>query len=119
MRMINHMSLAMQISQRARANILRVVRQPLAIPQPLRRPVQPLRARQQLLPLLELHVPTARVVGIARAEERGTVMRQVLQAPLGGVGVSLVVAEALVYFRARGGGNVRFLEAHLVELDGG
>ena len=113
--MLNCLPLQLQIRQRAPANILRLVRHPLAIPQPLAAPVQPLGPAQQLLALLEL-VVLGRVVRVAGAEEGGAVVGEGLELTLRGVDVGFEVAETGVYTGAGGGGDVLLFDAHHVEL---
>lgn len=113
--MLNRLPLQLQIRQRAPPNILRLVRHPLAIPQPLAAPVQPLGPAEQLLALLEL-VVLGRVVRVARAEEGGAVVGEGLELALRGVDVGFEVAETGVYAGAGGGGDVLLFDAHHVEL---
>ena len=89
---------------------------PLTLSQPLTTPIQSLRPRKQLLPLLELLVAT-RVVGIAISEKGFSVVREGFQFAFGGIEVGFVVAEAGVDPGAGGGGDVLFLDSHLVKLD--
>ena len=115
--MLNRLPLYLQIRQGPAPNILRLIRHPLTIPQPLAAPVQPVRSAQQLLALLEL-VVFGRVVGVAGAEEGGAVGGEGFELAFGGVDVGFEVAEARVYARAGGGGDVLFFDAHHVELWG-
>lgn len=78
MRMLDNSALLMQIRKGTRANRLRLERYPLRIAQPLRRPPQPFRAREELLALFERCVPAACaiwVVCVSVAEERFAVGR--------------------------------------------
>ena len=113
--MLNRLPLQLQIRQRAPPDILRLVRDPLAVPQPPAAPVQPLGPAQQLLALLEL-VVLGRVVRVAGAEEGGAVVGEGLELALGGVDVGFEVAEAGVDAGAGGGGDVLLFDAHHVEL---
>ena len=113
--MLNRLPLNLQVRQRAPANILRLVGDALAVPQPLAAAVQPVRPAEQLLALLEL-VVLGRVVRVAGAEEGGAVRGKGFEPPFGGVDVGFEVAEAWVQARACGGGDVLFFDAHHVEL---
>ena len=114
-RMLNRLPLNLQIRQRVPSNLLRLIRHPLAVPQPLAAPVQPIRSAQQLLALLEL-VDFGRIVGVAGAEEGRAVIGQSFELAFGGVDVGFEVAEAGVYAGASCGGDVLFFDAHHVEL---
>lgn len=116
-RMLNRLPLYLQIRQRSPSNILRLIRHPLTVPQPLTAPVQPIRSAQQLLALLEL-VICGRVVGVAGAEEGGAVVGEGFELAFCGVDVGFEVAEAGIYTRAGCGGDVLFFDAHHVELWG-
>ena len=113
--MLNRLPLQLQIRQRPPPDILRLVRHPLAIPQPLTAPVQPVGPAQQLLALLEL-VVLGRVVRVAGAEEGGAVVGEGLELALRGVDVGFEVAETGVYAGAGGGGDVLLFDAHHGEL---
>ena len=115
--MLDCFSLQLEIRQRPPANVLRLQRNPLTLPQPVRAAVQALGAGKQLLALLEL-VVAAGVVAISRAEEGGAVVGEGFEFAFAGVDVGFVVAEAEVRFAARGRGDVLFFDAHLVELGG-
>ncbi len=69
-RMLNRLPLRMQIRQRPPPDILRLQRDPLALPQPVRATIQSVGAREELLPLLELVVGSGGIVGVAVSEER-------------------------------------------------
>ena len=97
--MLNRLPLNLQVRQRAPANILRLVRDPLAVPQPLAAAVQPVRSTEELLALLEL-VVFGRVVRVAGAEEGGAVGGEGFEFAFGGVDVGFEVAEAGVQARA-------------------
>lgn len=99
--MLDRLPLNLQVRQRAPANILRLVRDPLAVPQPLAAAVQPVRSAEELLPLLEL-VVFGRVVRVAGAEEGGAVRREGFELAFRGVDVGFEVAEAGVQARAGG-----------------
>ena len=113
--MLNRLPLQLQIRQRAPPDILRLVRHPLTIPQPLTAAVQPIGPAQQLLALLEL-VVLGRVVRVAGAEEGGAVVGEGLELALRGVDVGFEVAETGIYAGAGGGGDVLLFDAHHVEL---
>ena len=113
--MLNRLPLQLQIRQRPPSDLLRLVRHPLAIPQPLTAPVQSVRPAEQLLALLEL-VVFGRFVGVAGAEEGGAVVGEGLELPFRGVDVGFEVAEARVYAGTGGGGDVLFFDAHHVQL---
>ena len=115
--MLDCLPLHLQIRQRLPPNILRLVRNPLTIPQPLRAPIQSIGPGQQLLSLLQL-VVCAGVVGIVVPVRRFSVIRQAFEFPLCAIDVRFVIPESLVYLRAGGGGDVGFFEAHLIELSG-
>ncbi len=95
--MLNSLPLQLQIRQRPPPNILRLVRHPLAVPQPLATPVQPVRTREQLLALLQLMICAAAVVivvvAVAVAEEGFAVVGEGFEFALCGVDVGFVVAE--------------------------
>jgi hypothetical protein len=110
-RVLNDLALARKIRQRIAPNILRLERQPLALPQPPTAPLQPIRAAQQLLPLLQLIVPR-RVVRVPLAEQRRLVVLQRLELALRAVHVALVVPEALVHFDFEVLRDVGLLQAH-------
>lgn len=114
--MLNSLPLQLQIRQRIPPNPLRLIRDPLTLPQPLRTPIQPIRPREQLLSLLELLVRSIRVVGIAVAEEGFAVLGEGFEFAFLRVDVGFEIPEALVYFRAGGGGDVLFFYAHLTDL---
>ena len=116
-RMLNRLPLQLQIRQRAPPNILRLIRYPLTIPQPLRAPVQSICAGKQLLALLQLVVLPVFVVTVAVPEEGFAVVGEGFELAFRGVDVDFVVSEAGVQARASGGGDVLFFEAHLVELE--
>lgn len=95
--MFNLLPLPMQITQRARTNLLRLQRNPLALPQPPRASSEPLSAGKQLLALLEL-VICGGVVCVAGPEERAAVIGERCEFAFGTVDVSLEVAVARVDF---------------------
>jgi len=113
--MLNRLPLRMQVGQRIPPNILRLQRNALTVPQPLRAAIQAVRTREQLLPLLELLVGV-RVVGVAVPEQRLAVVGEGFEFAFAGVDVGLEIAEALADFAADGGGDVLFFDAHLVQL---
>jgi len=113
-RMLNRLPLHLQVRQRIPSNPLRLMRNPLTIPQALRTPIQPIRPREELLTLLELFVRWG--VAVEPVEEGGAVRGEGFEFAFRGVDVGFVVAEAGVQLCARGGGDVGFFEAHLVEL---
>ena len=113
--MLNRLPLQLQVRQRAPPNVLRLVRHPLTIPQPLAAPVQPIGSAQQLLALLEL-VVLARVIRVAGAEEGGAVVGEGLELALRGVNVAFEVAETGIYAGAGCRGDVLLFDAHHVEL---
>ncbi|KAI7922132.1 hypothetical protein M0657_003740 [Pyricularia oryzae] len=101
---------------------LGALREGVAVLQPPAAAVQPIRAPEQLLPLLQLHVrrrraaAPRRVVLVPAAKQRGPVAGQGVKSAPHGVDVRLVVAEALVHARARARGNVLLLlQPHLAE----
>lgn len=106
----------MQIRQRPPPDILRLQRDPLALPQPVRATIQSVGAREELLPLLELVVGSGGIVGIAVSEERFAVGGEGSEFAFQAVDVGFEVAEALVGFAAGGGGNVLLFDAHLIQL---
>lgn len=69
-----------------------------------------------MLALLELHVGGGWIVRVSVPEEGRAVGGEGGQLALVGVDVGFEVSEALVYFRAGGGGDVLLLETHLAEL---
>ena len=69
----NLLSLSGQIAQCTSTNLLRLQRNPLALPQPPTGPVQAVGSREQLLALLELGIAAFGVIGIAVAKEFGAV----------------------------------------------
>ena len=71
-RVHNSLPLPLQITQCSSTDILRLERDPLALPQPARRPPEPFGAREELLALLEL-VVCGWVVGVAGAEKSAAV----------------------------------------------
>merc|ERR1712080_610729 len=95
-------------------NVLSLERYPLTLAQPAAAPLQPIRATQQLLPLLQLLI-ARRVVRVPVTEQRRLVALEALKLTLRGVDVALVVPEALVDFRLRVLRNVRFLQAHRIQ----
>ena len=113
-RMLNRLPLQLQIRQCAPSNLLRLVRHPLTIPQPLTTPVQAIRPAEQLLALLELLVVTGGVVGVAGAEEGGAVVGEGLEFAFCGVDVGFEVAEAGVDAGAGRRGDVLLFDAHHV-----
>ena len=115
-RMLNCLPLQLQIRQRAPPNILRLIRYPLTVPQPLRAPIQSICARKQLLALFQLVVLPVVVIAVSVPEESFTVVGEGFELAFRGVDVGFVVPEAGVEARACGGGDVLFFEAHLVEL---
>ena len=74
-RMLNRFPLHLQIRQCAPSNILRLVRNPLTLSQPMTTPIQSLCSGKQLLPLLKLLV-AAGVVGVAVSEKGFAVVRE-------------------------------------------
>lgn len=114
------LALLVEVGEGGGADGLGLVGEGLAVAEPPRRPVQPVRAAQQLLPLLELEVRRVGrgrgVVGVAGPEEGGAVVGEVAQLALVAVDVGFVVSEALVDLGARGRGDVLLFEAHLAEL---
>ena len=122
--MLDLLPLRLQVRQGPPPNILRLVRDPLALPQALRTPVQPLRARKQLLALLQLRIARAPrvgvwVVGVAVSEEGTPIGGEGGEEAASGVDVGGEVAERLVDARFLRGGDVLLFDAHLVELRGG
>ena len=89
---------------------------PLTLSQPVTTPIQSLCSGKQLLPLLKLLVAT-RVVGVAISEKGFSVVGEGFQFAFGGIEVGFVVAETGIDPGASGGGDVLFLDAHLVKLD--
>ena len=71
----NLLALPMQVAQGIGANLLRLERNALALPQPAAGPVQTIGARQQLLAMFELGVTAFGVIGVAGTEEFGAVRR--------------------------------------------
>lgn len=74
MRILNLAPLRIQIAEDARANALRLVCQALAVPQALRGPLEPVRAAEQLLALVDDGVtaaPGAVAAAVAAAVEEG------------------------------------------------
>ena len=69
-----------------------------------------------MLPLLELLI-AAGVVGVAVSEKGFSVVGEGFQFAFRGVEVGFVVAEAGIDPGAGGGGDVLFLDAHLVKLE--
>ena len=116
--MLDLLALQLQISERAAANVFRLVGDALALPQALRAAIQSVRSRQQLLPLLQRLVRGRRIICVAGTEQRLAVRGDRLERPFRAVEIALVVAESLVGFGADGGGDVLDLEAHLIELFG-
>lgn len=115
--MLNRLALAAQVGERGGANGLGLVGEALAGLEALRGAVEAVRAREELLALLELHVVgVVRVRGVAAAKEGGAVLAQGAEAAGRLVDGGLHVAEALVCFRSGGGGDVLLLELHLAEL---
>lgn len=115
---LDGLALAAQVGEGGRADGLGLVGQALARLEALRGAVEAVRARQELLPLLELHVVgVVRVRGVAAAEEGGAVVAQGAEAAGGLVDGGLHVAEALVRLGPGGGGDVLLLELHLAELE--
>lgn len=96
----------MQVAECTGANLLRLERNPLALPQPVARPVQAICAREELLTLLELGVTAIGAVGVAVAKELGAVRGVCLQLTLAGIEVVLKVAKARVVLGLEIGGNV-------------
>lgn len=121
MGILNLAPLRIQVAQDARANALRLVRQPLAVAQPLRGPLQPVRPAQQLLPLVHDGVTAApgTAAAAAAAEEGGAVavLRELEQRGAGDVEVVRVVAEAGFDLVSERGGDVGELEGHLANLE--
>lgn len=105
----------MQVTQRPRANLLRLQRNSLTLPQSLTTPAQSLRPTEKLLPLLEL-VIRGRVIGVAVPEKGAAVVGEGGEFSLQGVDVGAVVAVARVYGGFEGGGDLRFFELELAEL---
>lgn len=114
--MLNRFPLHLQVRQRSPSNILRLMSNSLTLSQPVTTPIQSLCSGKQLLPLLELLVAT-RVVGVAVSEEGFSIVGEGFQFAFGGIEVGFVVAEAGVDPGAGGGGDVLFLDAHLVKLE--
>ena len=116
--MHNLLPLPAQIGQRVASNILRLERDPLAIPQPSRAPVQPVRPAQQLLPLLQLLVARAAlgVIAVAGTEEGFAVGGEGREFAFLTVHVCVPVAETLVDLAFLRCGDVFFLDAHLIQL---
>ena len=111
--------LYLQIRQSIPSNPLGLIRNPLRIPQPLTAPIQPVRATQQLLPLLQLLIARIRriiIVPVAGAKEGGFVGGEGFELALARVDVGLMVPDAGVDGGAGVGGDVLLLEAHLGEL---
>ena len=96
-RMLDLLSLQLQIRQGPASNLLRLVRHPLALAQALGAAIQAVGAREELLPLLQLLV-CAGVVGVAVSEQGFAVRGEVFEFALAGVDVGFEVAEALVHF---------------------
>lgn len=69
------LALPMQVAQGIGANLLRLERNALALPQSAAGPVQTIGARQQLLALFELGVTAFGVISVAGTEEFGAVRR--------------------------------------------
>lgn len=113
-RMTNRLPLPRQILQNPRPNTLRLIRNPLCLRQSPTTPRQPLRPGQQLLPLLQLLIH--RVIGISVPKQRGAVASEREQFSLDAIDIALVVAEALVYFRALRGGDACFFHLHRGDL---
>ena len=74
-RIRNLLPLPMKIAQCAGANLLRLERDALALPQPATRPVEAIGAGEELLALLELRIAAFGVVGVAVTEKLGLVCR--------------------------------------------
>ena len=68
------------------------------------------------MPLLKLLVAT-RVVRVTVSEKCFSIVGEGFQFAFGGIEVGFVIAEAGVDPGAGGGGDVCFLDAHLVKLD--
>lgn len=118
-RMLNRFPLQLQIRQRVPSDTFRLVRYPLTVPQPLATSVQPIRAREELLPLFQLMVFAAFIIAVSVAEKRFPVVGEGFEFALCGVDVGFVVAEAGVYEGAGGGGDILFFDAHGVQLVNG
>jgi hypothetical protein len=114
-RVCDLLTLAMQITQGAGAYLLRLQSNPLRLSQPVRRPIQAISARKQLLALLELGICVG-VVRVARAKELAAIVGVRLELALGRVEVLLEVAEARVELGLEVGGDVGLFEAHLANL---
>lgn len=115
-RALDRLPLLLEVRQGVAANVLRLQRDPLAFLQPLGTALQPLRPREQLLPLLQMMVHAVRVVGVAVAEKRLAVVRERLEPALQLVDVGRIVAEPDVDFRPGCRGDVLLLHPHLIEL---
>lgn len=92
--MLDRLALDMQIGKRAGADGLGLEGEGLARLEPLRAPVEAVRTRQQLLPLLERGV--GRVVAVSTAKERGPVFREGAQFAPVALDVRVPVTEPLV-----------------------
>lgn len=115
-RMLNRFPLQLQVCQRASSDIFCLICYPLTVPQPLATPVQPIGAREELLPLFQLMVFTAFIIAVTVTEQRFSVIGEGFEFALCGVDFGFVVAEARVYEGAGGGWDVLFFDAHGVQL---